>query len=107
MAGVADEAYMRATRIGGLQRWRAGRIRSAEYDPEWPTLYERDASRIRSVLGERTLLLEHVGSTSVPGLPAKPMIDILLALADSSDEPAYVPDMQGAGYVLHSREPDC
>jgi GrpB-like predicted nucleotidyltransferase (UPF0157 family) len=49
--------------------------------------------------------LEHVGSTSVPGLPAKPIIDLVLEVADSGDEPAYVPDMEAAGYVLVIREP--
>jgi GrpB-like predicted nucleotidyltransferase (UPF0157 family) len=61
---------------------------------------------VRGVLGERVLQLEHVGSTSVPGLPAKPIIDMLLAVADSSDEAAYVPDMLAAGYVLRIREPE-
>jgi GrpB-like predicted nucleotidyltransferase (UPF0157 family) len=49
--------------------------------------------------------LEHVGSTSVPGLPAKPIIDIVLEVPDSGDEPAYVPDLEAAGYVLMIREP--
>ncbi len=52
------------------------------------------------------VLLEHVGSTSVPGLPAKPIIDILLVVPDSSDEPAYAPRLEGAGYVLRIREPE-
>ena len=50
--------------------------------------------------------LEHVGSTSVPGLAAKPIIDVLLVVPDSSDEPAYVPDLEAAGYRLVIREPD-
>ena len=50
--------------------------------------------------------IEHVGSTSVPGLPAKPLIDIVLEVADSADEAAYVPAMESAGYVLRIREPD-
>ena len=78
-----------------------GRIR-----PAWPALYEREAARIRSLLGDRVRLLEHAGSTSVPGLAAKPIIDIELAVADSADEPAYVPDLEAGGYVLHGREPD-
>jgi GrpB-like predicted nucleotidyltransferase (UPF0157 family) len=51
------------------------------------------------------LLLEHVGSTSVPGLAAKPIVDIVLAVADSADEEAYVPALEAAGYVLRIREP--
>ena len=80
-------------------------IRLAEYDPLWPTLYEREADRVRRVLGGAALRLEHVGSTSVPGLAAKPQIDMVLVVADSADEDAYVPRLQSAGYVLRIREP--
>jgi GrpB-like predicted nucleotidyltransferase (UPF0157 family)/ubiquinone/menaquinone biosynthesis C-methylase UbiE len=78
----------------------------AGYDPEWPRLFEREAERIRGVLGERVLVLEHVGSTSVPGLCAKPIVDILLEVPDSGDEDAYVPALEAAGYRLVIREPD-
>jgi GrpB-like predicted nucleotidyltransferase (UPF0157 family) len=78
----------------------------AEYDPDWPALYEREAARVRDVLGEQVVLLEHVGSTSVPGLCAKPIIDILLVVPDSDDELAYVPALENAGYRLVIREPD-
>ncbi|RSM37296.1 methyltransferase domain-containing protein [Amycolatopsis balhimycina DSM 5908] len=78
----------------------------ADYDPEWPKLFEREAGRIRGVLGDRVLVLEHVGSTSVPGLCAKPIIDILLEVPDSDDEDAYVPALEAAGYRLVIREPD-
>ncbi|WP_103354820.1 GrpB family protein [Amycolatopsis sp. CA-128772] len=81
-------------------------ITLAEYDPEWPKLFEREADRIRGALGERVLVLEHVGSTSVPGLCAKPIIDILLEVPDSADEAAYVPALEAAGYRLVIREPD-
>jgi GrpB-like predicted nucleotidyltransferase (UPF0157 family) len=83
-----------------------GRIEVADYDPAWPRLFEREADRIRSVLGERVMRLEHVGSTSVPGLAAKPIIDILLVVPDSGDEPAYVPALEAAGYLLVIREPE-
>ena len=52
------------------------------------------------------IMLEHVGSTSVPGLAAKPRIDMLLVVPNSADEPAYVPPLEAAGYVLRIREPD-
>ena len=52
------------------------------------------------------LLLEHTGSTSVPGLAAKPIIDMTLAVPDSADEDAYLPELEAAGYVLRIREPD-
>lgn len=80
-------------------------ITLAEYDSAWPVLYEREAARIRAALADRALLIEHVGSTSVPGLAAKPHIDLLLAVVDSSDEASYVPALEDAGYVLHIREP--
>jgi len=77
-----------------------------DYDPKWPQLYEREAARVQSALGDRVLLLEHVGSTSVPGLAAKPRIDMLLVVANTADEPSYVPALESAGYVLTIREPD-
>ncbi|MDT7727329.1 MAG: hypothetical protein QOI21_3905 [Actinomycetota bacterium] len=77
-----------------------------DYDPRWPELYDREAARIRGVLGDRVVQLEHVGSTSVPGLCAKPIVDILLIVPDSSDEPTYLPDLENAGYRLVIREPD-
>ena len=77
-----------------------------EYDPEWPNQFDREASRIRSVLGNKVLQLEHVGSTSVPGLCAKPIIDILLVVIDSANETTYAPDLEKAGYTLRIREPE-
>src|SRR6185503_17471334 len=61
--------------------------------------------RIRALLGEHVLRLEHVGSTSVAGLAAKPIVDIVLAVADSADEPAYVPALERGGCRLVIREP--
>lgn len=83
-----------------------GRIEIRDYDPGWPRLFEREAARIRSVLGERVVRLEHAGSTSVPGLPAKPIVDLVMELPDSADEPAYLPGLEAAGYVLVIREPE-
>jgi len=99
-----DEGLAKVT-IGGPQPL-TGQIEIRDYDPSWPALYAREAERIRAVLGDRVVRLEHAGSTSVPGLPAKPVIDIVLEVPDSSDESAYVPDLEGAGYVLRIREPD-
>jgi GrpB-like predicted nucleotidyltransferase (UPF0157 family) len=81
-------------------------IEISEYDPAWPALYEREETRIRSILGDRVVRLEHAGSTSVPGLPAKPLIDMVLEVPDSADEDAYVPDLEAGGYVLRIREPE-
>src|SRR5690349_12835990 len=78
----------------------------AEYDARWPGLFEREADRIRLALGDRIRRLEHTGSTSIPGLAAKPVIDITLVVADSADEAAYLPALEAAGYRLWIREPD-
>jgi GrpB-like predicted nucleotidyltransferase (UPF0157 family) len=83
-----------------------GPITMADYNPQWPALFAREAARIRAVLGAAAVQVEHVGSTSVPGLAAKPVIDILLAVPDSADEQAYAPALEAAGYVLRIREPD-
>jgi GrpB-like predicted nucleotidyltransferase (UPF0157 family) len=101
---VSDEEIQRAL-IGGVTPHNAP-ITLAEYDPRWPALYEREAARIRATLGDSVILIEHGGSTSVPGLAAKPIIDIVLAVPDSADEPGYVPRLEVAGYVLRAREPD-
>ncbi len=82
-----------------------GPIWLADSDPKWPAEYDRQQNRIRAALGPRAVQVEHVGSTSVPVLAAKPIIDILLVVPDSAHEAAYVPDLQAAGYVLHVREP--
>jgi len=81
-------------------------IELAEYDPRWPELFRSEEERIRAALGERVVRLEHVGSTAVPGLAAKPIIDMCLVVADSSDEQAYLPTLEAAGYVLRIREPE-
>lgn len=83
----------------------ANRIQVVEYDLRWPGLFELEARRIRGALGERALRIEHTGSTAVPGLAAKPVIDILLAVANPAEEDAYLPALEAAGYVLRIREP--
>lgn len=104
MSQVTSEETLRAVTIGELTVL-AGPVLLAEHDPAWPAMFEREAERIRSVLGDQVRLLEHVGSTSVPGLAAKPIIDMVLAVRNSADEPTYVPPMEAAGYVLRIREP--
>lgn len=101
---LTDE-QIRAATIGELAPLTSP-ILLAEYDPDWPRLYQRDEEQIRAALGNRALEIEHVGSTSVPGLAAKPVIDIVLVVADSANESAYVPDLEAAGYGLRIREPD-
>ncbi len=83
-----------------------GTIELAEYDPQWPARFEKEAARIVAALGAAARRIEHVGSTSVPGLAAKPFVDVCLEVSDSSDEAAYVPALESAGYTLRIREPD-
>jgi GrpB-like predicted nucleotidyltransferase (UPF0157 family) len=78
----------------------------ADYDPRWPELFEREAGRIRAALGPRALRIEHAGSTAVPGLAAKHVIDVLLVVSNSADERAYLPMLEATGYTLRFREPD-
>ncbi len=79
-------------------------IELVDYDPDWPEQYENHRRKIVEQLGDKIVLLEHVGSTSVPGLAAKPRIDILLIVEDSSNEAAYRPQLEAAGFELHIRE---
>ncbi len=81
-----------------------GQVTLVDYDPAWPAMFQRQAHRIRATLGDRALQVEHIGSTSVPGLIAKPCIDMVLIVADAGDDAAYVPDLQQAGYVLRISE---
>jgi GrpB-like predicted nucleotidyltransferase (UPF0157 family) len=99
------EEQIRATWVGEPPVHDAP-IELAEYDPRWPELFRREEERIRAALGERVVQLEHVGSTAVPGLAAKPIIDMCLVVADSSDEETYAPALEAAGYVLRIREPE-
>jgi GrpB-like predicted nucleotidyltransferase (UPF0157 family) len=99
-----SEEEIRAYTIGELKPL-CGRISIVDYDPHWPELFVSEANRIRSVLGNRVVGIEHAGSTSVPGLAAKPIIDILLVVSDSAEEDSYAPALEAAGYVLRIREP--
>jgi len=76
------------------------------YDAGWPAEFTRLSGIVRAALGDRVLALEHVGSTAVPGLAAKPVIDADLTVADSGDEPAYISALEAAGFVLRFREPE-
>jgi GrpB-like predicted nucleotidyltransferase (UPF0157 family) len=97
------EEQIRTHTIGELKPL-SGRIPIVDYDPRWPELFGREAKRIRAVLGRRALRIEHTGSTSVPGLVAKPIIDVLLVVTDSGDEDTYAPALEATGYLLRIRE---
>lgn len=102
---VTTEAELQAITVGALQPLN-GKVILVDYDPAWPQQFALEVSKILTALGEQALLLEHVGSTSVPGLAAKPILDMLLVVANSADETSYVPALERAGYTLRIREPD-
>ncbi|MGF0115203.1 GrpB family protein [Promicromonospora sp. Marseille-Q5078] len=88
--------------IGGVEK---REIVIVEPDPRWPARFERESARILAALGTAAVRVDHVGSTAVPGLPAKPIVDIDLSVPDVEDEGAYLPALLAAGYVLRVREP--
>ncbi|MFT3766029.1 MAG: GrpB family protein [Minicystis sp.] len=71
----------------------------AEYSPEWPAAFEREAARIRAILGEEIVRVHHIGSTSVPGLAAKPIIDVLPLVRDIARIDGYTEAFRTAGYA--------
>ncbi len=89
--------------IGGVEK---REIKIVDYDPEWSRKFETHAKIIAGALGGSALRVEHIGSTSVPGLAAKPIVDILVVVQDSADESTYLPQLEAAGYVLRVREPE-
>ena len=88
--------------IGGVEK---RRIEIVAYDPHWPEIFKKHAAIIAAALGNAALRIEHIGSTSVPALGAKPIVDILLVIEDSSIETSYRIQMEQAGYQLRVREP--
>ena len=102
---MSEEQMLKIT-VGAPPKQINGPVTLVDYDPAWPKLYELEAARIKAALGEKALQIEHVGSTSVPGLIAKPIIDILLVVIDSADEQSYVPLLEAANYTLRIREPN-
>jgi GrpB-like predicted nucleotidyltransferase (UPF0157 family) len=77
-----------------------------DYDPRWPEMFVLERDRVRSALGTRALRIEHAGSTAVPGLAAKPVIDVVLEVANSAQEAEYAPNLEANGYALTIREPE-
>jgi GrpB-like predicted nucleotidyltransferase (UPF0157 family) len=88
--------------IGGPER---REIRVVPWEAAWQVAFELQRRRIAGALGDRALRIDHIGSTAVPGLPAKPIVDIDLSVADPDDEAAWLPALEDAGYVLRVREP--
>jgi GrpB-like predicted nucleotidyltransferase (UPF0157 family) len=103
MRDPLTDDVLAATLVQGLQ---PTRVTIVEYDPRWPARFAARAAQLRAVLGDRARLVEHIGSTSVPGLAAKPVVDIVVGIDDPDDEAAYLPDLEAAGYELRVREPE-
>ena len=80
-------------------------IEVVDYDPEWPAMFEAEAERLRSALGDVAVRIEHVGSTSVPGLAAKPNIDIQVSVPDVYDRDPYFGPLFSLGYE-HVPDPE-
>lgn len=89
--------------IGGIEK---RDISVVEYDSSWPDEFLKDQKILKEALGETALVIDHIGSTAVPGLAAKPIIDILLVVEDPGKEELYLPQLINAGYELRVREPD-
>ena len=96
------DAVLDAVLVGGRER-RA--IVLAAPDPTWPAIFERHREVIERALGAGARRIDHVGSTSVPGLAAKPIVDIQVTVDDPDDEPAFGPALEEAGYAVRVREP--
>jgi len=89
--------------IGGVEKCE---IKIVDYDTNWPERFETHRNIIAHALGRDAIRIEHIGSTSVPALAAKPIIDILVVVTDSADESCYLTRLESAGYELRVREPD-
>jgi GrpB-like predicted nucleotidyltransferase (UPF0157 family) len=89
-------------RVGGVKK---RRLFLADHDPGWAREYAAHEARVRQALGGTAVQVEHIGSTSVPGLAAKPIIDILLTVPDITAEEDYLEPLVAHGYVLRVREP--
>lgn len=96
------DEYLVSVLIGGRE---PVEITISEPDPRWPERFAAMRARITDALGGTALEVHHIGSTSVPGLAAKPILDVLLLVQDIEDEAAYVPALEAAGLVLRVREP--
>jgi GrpB-like predicted nucleotidyltransferase (UPF0157 family) len=69
------------------------------YRSEWKDLYDREADLLRSVLGDKALQIEHIGSTSIPGMMAKPIIDMMVAVVSLAQAIELVPEIEALEYI--------
>lgn len=91
--------------VPGSQRTASDPIEVVAYDQRWPVRFAEWRARLHGALGDTAVRIEHIGSTAVPGLAAKPVIDIQVGVGDLEDEAKYVPAIEGLGVALRLREP--
>jgi GrpB-like predicted nucleotidyltransferase (UPF0157 family) len=89
--------------IGGPEK---REIKLVEYDPRWPGRFALERARITAALGPLAIRIDHIGSTAVPGLAAKPIVDMAVSVCDAHDESSYLAALERAGYELRVREPE-
>lgn len=104
MVKLSDEYIQKMIVNGNVEHNQT--IQLNPYDEKWPALFEREKERILKILKDKALMIEHIGSTSVSGLMAKPIIDILLVVEDAGKEEDYMDDLCRHGYILRVREPN-
>lgn len=104
MVKLSDEYIQKVIVNGNVEHNQT--IQLNPYDEKWPALFEREKERILKILKDKALMIEHIGSTSVSGLMAKPIIDILLVVEDAGKEEDYMDDLCRHGYILRVMEPD-
>jgi GrpB-like predicted nucleotidyltransferase (UPF0157 family) len=92
--------------VGGADRERQDPVEVIPYDPAWPDHFERWRQRLQQALGNAATRIAHIGSTAVPGLAAKPIIDVQVIVPDVGDEAAYVPAIERAGVAFRARDPE-
>jgi GrpB-like predicted nucleotidyltransferase (UPF0157 family) len=102
MVEVDEEVEFRGGIL--LGRVRGDPVEVVDYDARWPAKFRRMRTKLAQALGSEAGHIEHVGSTAVPGLAAKPIIDIQVSVPDVEDEEAYRPAIESCGFVLRYRE---
>lgn len=98
---LSNLARLRGTRaIPGVREARGRAYEIIDYDPAWPEMFEKEAARIKAALGDVAVRIEHVGSTAVPGLAAKPIIDIQVSVAEMFPRERFVAPLEALGYLF-------
>jgi len=81
------------------------RVNIVNYDPQWPLLFQEEKRTVFEAIGNKVLAVEHIGSTAVPGLGAKPIIDMMAGVRGAADADQCIPLLRGIGYTSFTPEP--